>query len=121
MQASLAKSTARAARPFRGSQRCAVPQPRMQRVVAARAEEQQAGSVQTETAQAPASTSAPAGAPQQPAQEAPKAPVLVKGQGTAIITGAISILFGVAYLALQIFMDSRGGQMLPPPPEALIP
>jgi hypothetical protein len=120
MQATLAKSTARAARPFRASQRCAVPQPRMQRVVLARAEDQQGSSSRTETAEAPASTSAPAAAPQ-PTQEAPKAPVLVKGQGTAIITGAISILFGVAYLALQIFMDSRGGQMLPPPPEAYIP
>jgi hypothetical protein len=47
--------------------------------------------------------------------------VLIKGQGTAIITGAASILFGMAYLALAQFMSSRGGEMLPPPPEAFLP
>lgn len=51
----------------------------------------------------------------------PKAPLLVKGQGTAIVTGAISIIFGVAYLLLVTAMDMRGGQLLPPPPEAFIP
>ena len=121
MQVSFQKPAVRAARPCRAGQRCALAQPiRQQRVVLARAEEQQASTSQAGTAEAPASTSA-AAAPPGPAQEAPKAPVLVKGQGTAIITGAISILFGVAYLALQIFMDSRGGQLLPPPPEAFIP
>ncbi|KAG2451436.1 hypothetical protein HYH02_004034 [Chlamydomonas schloesseri] len=49
------------------------------------------------------------------------APLLQKGQGTAIVTGAISAILGIAYLALVAFMDQRGGQMLPPPPEALIP
>eukprot|EP00198_Chlamydomonas_reinhardtii_P001632 XP_001690968.1 predicted protein [Chlamydomonas reinhardtii] len=49
------------------------------------------------------------------------APLLQKGQGTAIVTGAISAILGLAYLALVAFMDQRGGQMLPPPPEALIP
>lgn len=47
--------------------------------------------------------------------------MLVKGQGTAIITGAVSILFGIAYLALVYMMDSRGAQLQPPPPEAFIP
>ncbi|PNH04911.1 hypothetical protein TSOC_008963 [Tetrabaena socialis] len=49
------------------------------------------------------------------------APLLQKGQGTAIVTGAISTILGVGYLVLVWFMDSRGGQMLPPPPEAFGP
>lgn len=44
-----------------------------------------------------------------------------KGQRTAIITGAISIIFGVLYLALVSFLDIRGGELLPPPPEAFGP
>ena len=44
-----------------------------------------------------------------------------KGQRTAIITGAISIIFGVLYLGLVSFLDIRGGELLPPPPEAFIP
>lgn len=63
--------------------------------------------------------------PQQPqpppaAARAPQAedPSVVRGQGTAIVTGAISIIFGVLYLALVQFMDMRGGELLPPPPEA---
>lgn len=36
----------------------------------------------------------------------------------AVVTGGISIVFGLAYLALVYLMDSRGGQMQPPPPEA---
>lgn len=48
-------------------------------------------------------------------------PVLEKGQGTAIWTGAVSVVFGIAYLVLVFFLDSRGGEMLPPPPEAYIP
>jgi hypothetical protein len=119
MQVALQKPQMRAAQPFRASQRCAVAaRPRAQRVVLARAEEQPGQA--PGSAEVPASTSAPAAAaPAAPA--APTAPVLLKGQGTAIITGAISIIFGIAYFALQIFMDSRGGQLLPPPPEAYIP
>jgi hypothetical protein len=49
------------------------------------------------------------------------APLLQKGQGTAIVTGAISAILGIGYLALVWLMDSRGGQLLPPPPEAFIP
>ena len=45
---------------------------------------------------------------------------LAKSQSTAIITGAISIIFGIAYLALVQFMDLRGGELLPPPPEAFM-
>tara|TARA_Y100000287_G_scaffold146326_1_gene121201 strand:- start:124 stop:345 length:222 start_codon:yes stop_codon:yes gene_type:complete len=36
----------------------------------------------------------------------------------AIITGAISVLIAVLYLALITVLDARG-PMLPPPPEAL--
>ena len=50
--------------------------------------------------------------------EVPKG--LAKGQGTAIVTGAISILFGIAYLALVQMMDMRGGELQPPPPEAFL-
>ena len=45
---------------------------------------------------------------------------LAKGQPTAIITGAISIIFGIAYLALVQFLDLRGGELQPPPPEAFM-
>jgi hypothetical protein len=54
-------------------------------------------------------------------EPASKPLILQQGQGTAIITGAISIVFGVAYLVLVILMDWRGGEMLPPPPEAFGP
>jgi hypothetical protein len=70
--------------------------------------------------------------PPQPLEQPPTQPqpqasadgkplILQQGQGTAIITGAISIVFGVAYLALVLLMDWRGGEMLPPPPEAFGP
>eukprot|EP00212_Chloropicon_laureae_P009211 CAMPEP_0197493486 /NCGR_PEP_ID=MMETSP1311-20131121/22221_1 /TAXON_ID=464262 /ORGANISM="Genus nov. species nov., Strain RCC856" /LENGTH=149 /DNA_ID=CAMNT_0043038739 /DNA_START=109 /DNA_END=558 /DNA_ORIENTATION=+ len=42
-----------------------------------------------------------------------------KGQRTAIFTGAISIFLGVAFLALQFLVDSRGNTLIPPPPEAM--
>ncbi|KAF5829984.1 hypothetical protein DUNSADRAFT_15204 [Dunaliella salina] len=54
-------------------------------------------------------------------QEADKPLILQSGQGTAIVTGSISIIFGVAYLALVFLMDWRGGEMMPPPPEAFGP
>ncbi|KAL4441028.1 hypothetical protein ABPG77_010459 [Micractinium sp. CCAP 211/92] len=59
----------------------------------------------------------------QPAEAAPKRvdPSVAKGQRTAIITGAISIIFGVIYLGLVSFLDMRGGELLPPPPEAYLP
>jgi hypothetical protein len=57
---------------------------------------------------------------QQPATT-PTAPLLAKGQGTAIITGAISVIFGIAYLVLVQVLDMRGGELQPPPPEAFIP
>jgi hypothetical protein len=42
-------------------------------------------------------------------------------QRTAIVTGAISLIFGFAYLALVQVMEMRGNELLPPPPEAYIP
>lgn len=42
------------------------------------------------------------------------------GQRTAIFTGALSIILGVAYIALVQILDSRGSQLLPPPPEAYL-
>jgi hypothetical protein len=82
----------------------------------AAAEDNGAATTTTEAAPAPA-------APEQPPAPAaaPSPPVLIKGQGTAIVTGAVSILFGLAYLALAQLMSSRGGEMLPPPPEAFLP
>ena len=41
-----------------------------------------------------------------------------RGRWVAILTGAISVLIGVAYLLLITLLDSRG-PLLPPPPEAL--
>lgn len=41
-----------------------------------------------------------------------------RGRWVAIITGALSVLIGVAYLLLIALLDSRG-PLLPPPPEAL--
>ncbi|WPT12687.1 hypothetical protein PSENEW3_00002531 [Picochlorum sp. SENEW3] len=58
--------------------------------------------------------------PQEEAEipEAQQKKGLAKGQGTAIVTGVISIVFGLAYLALVQVMDMRGGELQPPPPEA---
>ena len=44
---------------------------------------------------------------------------LQPGQATAIVTGAISLLVLVGYLLVISLLDVRGGQMQPPPPEAL--
>eukprot|EP00897_Mesotaenium_endlicherianum_P007620 jgi/Mesen1/6887/ME000353S05911 len=43
---------------------------------------------------------------------------LEKGQGTAIVTGAIAVLLGVGYLVLVQILDTRGTTLIPPPPEA---
>ncbi|KAK9805277.1 hypothetical protein WJX72_010468 [[Myrmecia] bisecta] len=45
-------------------------------------------------------------------------PEVAKGQRTAIVTGAASIIFGVVYLVLVQILDSRGSDLKPPPPEA---
>jgi hypothetical protein len=77
--------------------------------------------------QAAASPPATSSAPAEPSSTVDvkkvdaNAPILQKGQGTAIVTGAISAILGIGYLVLVWMLDSRGGQMLPPPPEALIP
>jgi hypothetical protein len=82
---------------------------RAQRVRPARAEEGRADAPTTEAVP----PTQPAAATQQPpaaaAPAAPTAPIAVKGQGTAIITGAISLLFGVAYLVVTAILDMRGG------------
>eukprot|EP00249_Psilotum_nudum_P009418 c21922_g1_i1 orf=928-1410(-) len=44
-----------------------------------------------------------------------------KGQTTAIITGTIAILLGVAYLLLIQLLDTRGINLVLPPPEAFEP
>jgi hypothetical protein len=41
-----------------------------------------------------------------------------RGRWVALVTGALSVLIGVAYLLLITVLDSRG-PLLPPPPEAL--
>lgn len=41
-----------------------------------------------------------------------------RGRWVALVTGALSVLIGVAYLVLIALLDSRG-PLLPPPPEAL--
>ncbi|MFM2080295.1 MAG: hypothetical protein RLZZ219_977 [Cyanobacteriota bacterium] len=41
-----------------------------------------------------------------------------RGRWVAIVTGALSIAIGVAYLVLITALDARG-PLLPPPPEAL--
>jgi len=41
-----------------------------------------------------------------------------RGRWVALVTGALSVLIGVAYLVLIAVLDSRG-PLQPPPPEAL--
>lgn len=48
-------------------------------------------------------------------------PPMDRGQVTAIITGGVSLVLAVGYLFLVFLLDSRSGQMLPPPPEAFGP
>jgi len=43
---------------------------------------------------------------------------VARGQRLAVITGAVSIIFGVLYLIGVQVLGSR--EMLPPPPEALL-
>ncbi|KAL3698120.1 hypothetical protein R1sor_012196 [Riccia sorocarpa] len=43
-----------------------------------------------------------------------------RGRNTAIITGAISVLLGVGYLVLIQLLDTRGIELIPPPPELSI-
>ncbi|KAI8465409.1 MAG: hypothetical protein J3K34DRAFT_87344 [Monoraphidium minutum] len=81
--------------------------------------ETDAGAAPTDATQQQGAPGAPPPAPEAPAPQQPL--MLAKGQGTAIVTGAVSIIFGVAYLALVLLLDSRGGEMLPPPPEAFGP
>ena len=60
-------------------------------------------------------------APPPPAADAEaERPGLKKGQGTAIVTGVISIALAVLYLGLVQVMESRGNYLEPPPPEAFL-
>jgi hypothetical protein len=43
-----------------------------------------------------------------------------EGSTTALVTGAISVVIGLAYLALVAALNNRG-ELLPPPPEAFGP
>lgn len=84
-----------------------------------------AGEESKESTPAPPAPPSPA-APQSPsstteAGKAVKAPLIKEGDDVAIITGGISVIFGVLYLGLVYVMEGRGGTLLPPPPEAFIP
>lgn len=99
--------------------RCSAAPARPQVAVHRRPLRCHASQQEQEQAQAPSTTTPAPTTP--PAESSAPAPLLAKGQGTAIVTGAISILCGVAYLGLVAMMNSRGGELLPPPPEAFIP
>ena len=70
-------------------------------------------------AEADEKPSEPVKAPEPVAEEEPKQRGLVPGQGTAIWTGLVSVILGLAYIALVVAMDNRG-EILPPPPEAFL-
>jgi len=53
-----------------------------------------------------------------PLSEPPAVTNSSRGRWVAIVTGAISVLIGVLYLAMIVVLDSRG-PLQPPPPEAL--
>ena len=53
-----------------------------------------------------------------PLSEPPAVTSSGRGRWVAIVTGAISVLIGVLYLAMIVVLDSRG-PLQPPPPEAL--
>jgi hypothetical protein len=53
-----------------------------------------------------------------PPSEPPAVTTSGRGRWVAIVTGAISVLIGVLYLAMIVVLDSRG-PLQPPPPEAL--
>ena len=57
-----------------------------------------------------------------PVSEPPSDPPAVttsgRGRWVAIVTGAISVLIGILYLAMIVVLDSRG-PLQPPPPEAM--
>jgi len=44
-----------------------------------------------------------------------------RGQATAVVTGAVAVLLGVAYLVLVRLLDTQGVTLIPPPPEAFDP
>jgi hypothetical protein len=82
--------------------------------VATRADTPAAAETSADQAPAPATTPSAASEPA-------NGPAIIQGSKTALATGIISVVIGVAYLALVAFLDMRGGEMLPPPPEAYLP
>lgn len=67
--------------------------------------------------------SPPPSPPGTPPPTPPPAPVKSpreEGSTTALVTGAISVVIGIAYLALVAALNNRG-ELLPPPPEAFGP
>jgi hypothetical protein len=99
--------------------------PRATRVVTVRSEGQTSQNTgNTESTQNTQSAGTEAGkmpsSPSGSRLQTPEKEDLVKGQGTAIVTGAISIIFGIAYLVLVSLLDVRGGELQPPPPEAFL-
>eukprot|EP00899_Mesostigma_viride_P002935 jgi/Mesvir1/12642/Mv02197-RA.1 len=61
--------------------------------------------------------------PSQPAATPPAAEnaPLERGQWTAIVTGVISLVLAIGYLVLIQTLDTRGVNLIPPPPEAFGP
>lgn len=53
-----------------------------------------------------------------PLSDTPAVTTSSRGRWVAIVTGAISVLIGVLYLAMIVVLDSRG-PLQPPPPEAM--
>jgi hypothetical protein len=132
MQTITARSGARIASPCHQKKIAAAPVRPSRRAIVLRADGPEGSGASTATQDAaPAAPTTTASPEQQQQQQqpaaapaaapAPKAPVLAEGQGTAIVTGAISIIFGLAYFALVYVMDMRGGEMVPAPPEAYLP
>jgi hypothetical protein len=73
----------------------------------------------TENLREPPSGDVPIAAPEGTSDlHAAQSQGLQSGQSTAIVTGAISVFLGLAYIAITVALDSRGGELLPPPPEA---
>ncbi|GLC44136.1 hypothetical protein PLESTB_000925400 [Pleodorina starrii] len=101
------------------TRRSAVPLPATRRSLRCRAE--QSPTEATSDPKAAAATPSTLEQPIEVKKVEANAPILQKGQGTAIVTGAISAILGIGYLALVWLLDSRGGQLQPPPPEAFIP
>mmetsp|Transcript_8911 Transcript_8911/g.22047 ORF Transcript_8911/g.22047 Transcript_8911/m.22047 type:complete len:117 (-) Transcript_8911:344-694(-) len=107
--------------PFRAATRSGVKPVACPRQLTVRCRASGTEQQQQESAPATPPTPVPPTPTPQQVAEANKPLILQQGQGTAIVTGAISIILGLAYFVLVFMLDSRGGEMLPPPPEAFGP